>query len=226
MKNYLLYCANAGTWFGVTVYVHWATLAMLLIFSAVSWLHAGVLLICFASVIPHEFAHIWVARKHGIPCRRIFLTPIGGAAILENVPKSGWSEFLIAGVGPLSSFFIAFYFIPLLFVFSLTHPEFGPIHAFLLVIILANMLLATFNLLPVFPMDGGRMLRGILGMIFSFEKSMLYATRIGQVVGIFVSGFAFTIGLIAISLVLFIMTFISEIQLQSILYQTKTNTES
>lgn len=135
----------------------------------------------FASVLLHELAHSYVAKKNGLPVRRIVLFIFGGVSEIEEEPKEVSLEFKMALVGPLTSFIIA------LILWFLQYPAsvFG-------VLVIAplkygayiNLLLGGFNLIPAFPLDGGRILKA---GVWRWKKNSLQATRIATRVGIFFS---------------------------------------
>ncbi len=138
----------------------------------------------FLSVIFHEIFHSLVARKFGIPMKGITLFIFGGVSEMGEEPPSAKAEFLVAMVGPLSSIAIALacYGIHLLGVRGFGWPV--SIDGVVLYLAYINSLLAAFNLLPAFPLDGGRMLRAVL---WAFKKNLRWATRIASGIG---SGFA------------------------------------
>ncbi len=138
----------------------------------------------FLSVIFHEVSHSLVARKLGIPMKGITLFIFGGVSEMGEEPPNAKSEFLMAMAGPLSSIAIA---IACYGIHRLGARGFGwpvSIDGVILYLGYINGLLAAFNLLPAFPLDGGRMLRAIL---WAFKKSLRWATRIASGIG---SGFA------------------------------------
>lgn len=148
----------------------------------------------FASVLLHELAHSYIAKKNGLPVRRIILFIFGGVSEIEEEPKEASLEFKVALVGPLTSFATA------LILWFLQHP--ASVFGVLAVAPLEygayiNLLLGGFNLLPAFPLDGGRILRA---GIWRWKKNLLQATRIATRVGVFFSyllifwGFFFVIG--------------------------------
>lgn len=153
-------------------------------------------IVLFASVLIHELAHSYVAKKSGLPVRRIVLFIFGGVSEIEEEPREANLEFKTALAGPLTSFGIA------LVLRSLQYMA----HAFgVNVVIIApleygayiNVLLGGFNLIPAFPLDGGRMLRA---GIWRWKKDLMRATRIATNVGVFFSylmifgGFVLIIG--------------------------------
>jgi Zn-dependent protease len=133
----------------------------------------------FFSIVFHEFSHSLVARRFGIPITGITLFIFGGVAEMEKEPPSPKSEFLMAIAGPLSSFLLAFVFSRLA---ALAMASVWPTPVFGVLDTLAyiNMVVAVFNLVPAFPLDGGRMLRAVL---WNWKKDMRVATRISSRLG-------------------------------------------
>ena len=136
----------------------------------------------FISIIVHEFSHSLVARKYGMPMKGITLFIFGGVAEMEDEPPSPKVELLMAGVGPLSSLAIAgvFYGVYLL---GKTIGWGDPVNGVVEYLAAINALLAGFNLLPAFPLDGGRVLRAAL---WHWKRNVRWATRISAQIG---SGF-------------------------------------
>jgi Zn-dependent protease/CBS domain-containing protein len=131
----------------------------------------------FASLIVHEFGHALTAEQFGIHTRRITLLPIGGLAEIEREPAKASQEFAIAIAGPLTSLLLGGIFLGLSFLVDPVGVALGGIAAYLGVV---NMFLAVFNLIPGFPMDGGRVLRAI---VWGITKSYTRATRIAAGIG-------------------------------------------
>ena len=136
----------------------------------------------FASIIFHEFCHSLVARKFGMPMKGITLFIFGGVAEMGDEPPTARVEFLMAAAGPVSSLFLSgvFYWL-----YQLGHNGGWPVPwtGVLGYLSLINILLAGFNLLPAFPLDGGRILRSIL---WGAKQDLQWATRISAGLG---SGF-------------------------------------
>jgi len=139
-------------------------------------------LLVFSSVLAHELAHSLVAIKQGEKVRSITLFILGGVAQISQEPKKPLREFTMALVGPLTSLAIAFVFLVLSFILRGISEPLGASASYLALI---NTALAIFNLLPGFPMDGGRVLRSI---IWKVTGDLRKATRIASKVG---QGFAF-----------------------------------
>jgi len=133
----------------------------------------------FFSIIAHEFCHSLVARRSGMPMKGITLFIFGGVAEMGDEPPSAKAEFLIAVVGPLSSIAIAaiFYGIYRVGIAGDWSPAINGVVAYLAMI---NGLLAVFNLVPAFPLDGGRILRSVL---WGWKKNLRWATRISSAIG-------------------------------------------
>lgn len=137
-------------------------------------------LLLFGSVLVHELAHSLVARAQGIRVRGITLFALGGVATIEEEPAGPWREALMAGVGPLTSLVLG---AALLGVAALV-PSPPPVHALALYLGSLNVLLALFNMLPGFPLDGGRVLRAALwGLWNDHARATSGAARAGRVLG-------------------------------------------
>ncbi|HXV31713.1 MAG TPA: site-2 protease family protein, partial [Sinorhizobium sp.] len=205
-----------GTIGGTAIRVH-VTFALLLIWI---WLMhyriggtpaalAGIAFVIaiFACVVLHEFGHIAVARHFGIKTPDIILLPIGGVARLERMPEQPKEEFLIAIAGPLVNVAIAGVILLLLGtsvgfeqMAEIEDPQLG----FLARLAGVNIFLVVFNMIPAFPMDGGRVLRAALASRLSWSRATQIAATIGQGLA-FVFGF---LGLFYNPLLIFIAIFV------------------
>jgi len=138
-------------------------------------------LMLFVSVLLHELAHSLVAKRRGIPVASITLFFFGGVSNLEEEPKKPMAEFTMAIVGPGTSLVLALVFWLL---YLIPADKTGPLAAMLSYLALINLILAVFNLLPGFPLDGGRVLRSIIwGATGNLVKATNIAGRIGQLLG-------------------------------------------
>lgn len=147
------------------------------------WLFGAITsLLLFASVLGHELAHALVANRQGEKVENITLFILGGVAQMSGEPKQPSREFVMALAGPLASIALAFIFMVISFLIDDVSEAFGAVTLYLSIL---NVALAVFNLLPGFPMDGGRVLRSI---IWSFTDNLEKATHIASRVG---QGFAF-----------------------------------
>lgn len=141
------------------------------------------LLALFACVLAHEFGHIGMARRFGVRTPDVLLLPIGGLARLERMPDQPRQELLIAAAGPAVTLAIALLLAALLRLTgsplstgSLVPGRLGLAQELLWV----NVALLLFNLLPIFPMDGGRMFRALLAMRLGLRRATRIAARVGQ----------------------------------------------
>ncbi|MDI3502990.1 MAG: hypothetical protein PWR09_1116, partial [Archaeoglobi archaeon] len=150
------------------------------------------LIFLFSFVVFHELAHSMTAKSYGINVRKITLLPIGGVAELERYPKDPKAELRIAAAGPLSNFLLASLFFLLLHILNLSIsysslggiPELLDIRALLIMGIQVNLALGLFNLIPAFPMDGGRILRALLARRMSLVEATERASRIARIIAI------------------------------------------
>lgn len=182
---------------GIGIYVHWTFLILIAwILLAYIWrgnsivvalAGVGFVLALFACVVLHEFGHALTARRFGVNTRDITLLPIGGVARLERIPELPYQEFLVAIAGPAVNVVIAFVIFVFLFFMgmlgSLTQLQLSA-SSFLVNLMWVNVALVVFNLIPAFPMDGGRVLRALLATRMSRVKATHIAASVGQVIAI------------------------------------------
>jgi len=145
------------------------------------------IVLLFGSVLLHEFGHIFAARHYGIGTPDVLLTPIGGLARISRMPDSPRHELVIALAGPLVTLVIALLIIGAFVAFGM-QARIDPAGAIDLslwsALLAANVVLLLFNLIPAFPMDGGRVLRAILASRIGMVRGTRIAARIGQAVAI------------------------------------------
>jgi Zn-dependent protease/CBS domain-containing protein len=206
---------------GITIRMH-ITFPLILIwgalqfgvFSGGGWAGAIfgliVTILLFAIVVLHELGHSVAALHYGVPVKQIVLLPIGGVAELGRIPEKPIQEFVIAIAGPLVNFALAVILAPLGLVFgqevvlwpsSDLFDNLGQLSlsAIFNYVFVSNLFLGIFNLLPAFPMDGGRVLRALLATQLSYERATAIAASIGQslawILGLygFLNGSFFTI---------------------------------
>ncbi|WP_367754210.1 M50 family metallopeptidase [Flavobacterium sp. WC2430] len=189
---------------GIDLFVHW-TFSLLLAFIIfmnyrsgykavqIMWSIAFILTI-FLTVVLHELGHAIAAKRYGIKTKDITLLPIGGLARLEKLPEKPIEELIVAFAGPMVNLFLA-----LITSFFVAIPENEEVlmaqlsvginaDNFFLNFLIVNIALALFNLIPAFPMDGGRILRAILAFKFQRHTATKIAARIGQLLAM---GFIF-----------------------------------
>ena len=140
-------------------------------------------LVVFTFVVLHELSHCLVAKAHGIRVHDITLLPIGGVARMDVMPEDSATEFKIAIAGPLFNFVMVAIAYALLVSFA---PHAGSSTALTMLVsllgmvLLANLFLGVFNLLPAFPMDGGRVLRSYLATKMGYLEATHIAARVGR----------------------------------------------
>jgi len=202
---------------GIDVYMH-ATFLLLIGWVALShwtgqqsWsaVLAGVffILLLFVFVVMHEYGHALTARKYGIKTRDITLYPIGGVARLERMPEKPIEELWVALAGPAVNVVAAI----VLFGYLVVSGTFQPVGSLTIStgslverLMAVNLWLVLFNLIPAFPMDGGRVLRALLGLRLEYVQATQIAANIGQAIA-FVFGF---IGLFSNPFLVFIALFV------------------
>lgn len=185
---------------GIQVRVHLTFLLLLGFYAWVYYLDGGLkaaaggvtlTLLIFLCVLLHEFGHAFAAKIFGISTPDITLLPIGGIARLARMPANPWQELAIAIAGPAVNVLIA---ILLWFTvvgnlpaseFSLIDTAGGMLSAKLLAV---NLLLVGFNMIPAFPMDGGRVLRALLATRLRYVAATRLAARVGQVIAVIFVG--------------------------------------
>jgi Zn-dependent protease len=170
---------------------------------------AGVVFVAivFGCVLLHELGHAAAARRYGIATPDITLLPIGGLARLESIPEEPWREIFVAVAGPAVN--VGICILIALLLGGVPSPEEGltvedPTAGFLPRLFWVNAFLVLFNLLPAFPMDGGRVLRAVLAMRMGHAAATEAAARVGQGIAILL-GFA---GLFGAPLLIFIALFV------------------
>lgn len=174
---------------------------------AEAWSSLAFMVLLFACVLLHEFGHIFTARYFGVATPYVTLLPIGGVAQLERIPEQPGQEFLIAIAGPLVNVIIALLLIGLggahitqAAAAAIDNGQISMVDRLAAV----NLFLALFNLIPAFPMDGGRVLRAALAARLGYVRATEVAAAIGQFVA-FALGF---VGLLYNPILIFIAIFV------------------
>lgn len=198
MKSHI----KLATVFGVELGLHysWLIIAGLIVFSLVGQFDAtnpqwgwGVIwaaaiitgVLFFAALFAHELSHALVAKSRGIPIHQITLFMLGGMAQIEGEPQSAGAEFWMAIVGPITSAVIGAALLALVWAlgYGFGAPPASPGAAILLWLGYINLALAAFNMIPGFPLDGGRVLRAIVWrVVHDADRSTIIAARVGQAV--------------------------------------------
>jgi Zn-dependent protease len=188
---------NLGRIAGIPIRVHLTLLILLAwIAGTYAWRGAGVgataigvglVAAIFVIIVVHELGHAIVARRFGVSTRDIMLLPIGGIASLERIPEKPRQELAVAAVGPLINLVLAAILYGVRFA---TDP--GTLaNALVTQLVYINVALAVFNLIPAFPMDGGRVLRALLAMRMGPERATNIAAAMGKL-------FAIAIGILGL----------------------------
>lgn len=174
---------NLGKVAGIPIRVH-ITLVILLLFVLLKYELIGLLIaagVC-TSIVLHELGHSLVAMRKGTYVHEIILMPIGGMAKMANMPQSPWDEVTMALAGPGVSVSLAF--ISYAMGYTLNLGGLVLIPYFLYTLAAVNLMLGIFNLLPAFPMDGGRVLRAVLTPRLGRLKATGIAAKCGQVLAV------------------------------------------
>lgn len=204
-----------GAFKGTVLRVHVTFLLLLLWIGGSAWFAGGpqaalesvlFIVLLFACVVLHEFGHVLAARRYGVQTPDITLLPIGGVARLERIPEKPAQEFVVAIAGPLVNVAIAA--ILLVILGGVLPPDSlevdNPGVSLVARLAGANIFLVLFNLIPAFPMDGGRILRAGLAHYLGYARGTRIAATIGQIVAF---GFGF-LGLFGNPLLIFIALFV------------------
>ncbi len=223
-----------GTFAGIGVYLHW-TFALLIGWIFMAHLAAGqttgeavggvlFILALFACVVLHEFGHALTAKRYGVQTRDITLLPIGGVARLERIPEKPMQEFWVAVAGPAVNVVIAALLFMILLILN------GAIQVpgvqwfkggFLAQLMWVNLFIVAFNMLPAFPMDGGRVLRSLLAVRMGRRRATVIAANIGQAMAILfgVVGFFYNPFLVFIAIMVYLgaQAEASQVEMQSAL---------
>jgi Zn-dependent protease len=205
---------------GIDLKVH-VTFALIVIAAVVTWGPLGwsgiafgvaLMALLFGCVTLHEFGHAVAAQRFGIPVREIVLLPIGGVALLGRNPRNALQELVIAAAGPLVNVLIVGALIPVLALLgepiTWSGAHLGPrpgieltVHEALRWLVGVNVSLVLFNLIPAFPLDGGRILRGLLGLGMDWTQATRWATRVGQVLAVAMGVFGFMTGQLTLAII-------------------------
>ncbi len=220
---------------GIPLYMHWTFPLLILYFVydglsrgmdavGLMWL-VGFILTIFVCVILHELGHSLSARWYGIDTEDITLLPIGGVARLRSMPRKPWREIVVALMGPAVNVVIAaglfgYFWLSSKSLFQGV-PEEGDeliINAtnFLPLLFFTNTFLVIFNMIPAFPMDGGRVLRGLLAIRFSRVRATQIASILGRICAVGFAVWSFVSGSPVLMLIAFFVYFTATQEYQSV----------
>lgn len=178
--------------FGIQLAIHVSFLLLLAYFGWEGWRDAGpmgalwsvlAVTLFFVCVVLHELGHSLTARRYGVQVPRILLMPIGGMAEFDRIPRRPSAELLITIAGPLVNFVLVATLLPLVW-HDLWSEQPLPLYGAKMTLIqlaIGNLVMGTFNLLPVFPMDGGRILRALLARKMDYMVATRRAVLIGKI---------------------------------------------
>jgi Zn-dependent protease/CBS domain-containing protein len=202
-----------GRLFGIEIHIDWSWIPIFLLVTwslaaglfpawhpdwsaALKWgVAVAASLLFFASILLHELSHSIVARARGLPVRRITLFLFGGVSNIEREPQTPKTEFLMAVVGPITSIVLGMIFLALAALSAAgsnitggdpqtVASQLGPVTTLLAWLGPINILLGLFNLIPGFPLDGGRILRaGLWGATKNLRKATAWASGVGRLIG-------------------------------------------
>ena len=188
-----------GSVWGIPIEIHLTFLLLMVAVFVLSYpdLYLFILILfLFVFVVTHELSHSIVAKHYKIPVKKIVLYPIGGVSEIEEIPENPRIEWRMAIAGPMASFIVGLILIAAYIVAN------GSITTLITAITqlalsgnitldlgYLNVVLGAFNLIPAFPMDGGRVLRALLAERFKFTDATRYAANIGRILGIVMAVF-------------------------------------
>jgi len=187
------YSFKIGSVWGIPIELHITFILLMVVMFIFSYpqLHLFILIMfLFAFVVVHELAHSVVARHYKIKVRKIVLYPIGGVSEIEEIPEKPSIEWRMAIAGPLTSFVIGGVLLVASQIVSpetpaeFLNPTFTTVSGLTPYLAYLNLLLGAFNLIPAFPMDGGRVFRALLAERMKFSDATKYAAFIGRLFGI------------------------------------------
>ena len=187
--------------FGIQLAVHASFLLLLAYYGYDGWVDGGVPGLCwsvglivlfFACVILHELGHSLTARRYGVRTARILLLPIGGMAELDQIPRKPSAELLITVAGPAVNFTLVAILLPFAWRGFFSDAGLAVYSATGLAgqLCVANLVMGCFNLVPVFPMDGGRIFRALLAIKLPYLTATYWAVMVGRVLAVLLAGWA------------------------------------
>lgn len=181
--------------FGIQLAVHASFVLLLAYWAYQGWQEGGavgmawsvgLIVLFFVCVILHELGHSLTARRYGIRVPRIMLLPIGGMAEFERIPRQPRQELLITLAGPAVNFLLVVMLLPLVwrdYVHGDGVATYSPAGV-VVQLVYANLIMGVFNLVPVFPMDGGRIFRALLAMKLPYLRATWWAVMVGRVLAV------------------------------------------
>ncbi len=229
---------NLGNISNIKIQIHW-TFFFLIVWIVFEELNRGgttasvlfniaLVFAVFCCVVLHELGHALTAKRFGIGTKSITLLPIGGIASLDKIPEDPKQEFLVAIAGPLVNIIIAIFLYFLIPIQDFTNKNLGEaleylsnfsLKNFLLYLFIVNVAMFVFNLIPAFPMDGGRVFRALLALKINRVKATQIAANVGQFIAVLflLFGLLFNPFLIFIALIIFLCAYGEKKYVQSMM---------
>jgi len=181
------YSFKIGSAWGIPIELHitFILLIVAMFFLSYPELYSFILMLfLFVFVVLHELPHSLVARHYKIKVRKIVLYPIGGVSEIEEIPEKPSIEWRMAIAGPVTSFSIGLVLLVLSQIFLKEAPSLITARSLTYDLAMTNFFLGGFNLVPAFPMDGGRVFRAFLAERMKLSDATKYAAFIGRLLGI------------------------------------------
>ncbi len=187
--------------FGIQLAVHASFFLLLVYWGYEGWQEGGLpgmawsvglIVLFFVCVILHELGHSLAARRYGIKVPRILLLPIGGMAEFDRIPRKPAHELVITIAGPAVNFLLVALLLPLVWrgLFAPEDRSYYSVSGLLDQLWYANLIMGVFNLVPVFPMDGGRIFRALLATKLPYLRATWWAVMVGRVLAVLFIGWA------------------------------------
>lgn len=201
-----------GTFFNIPLYVHWSTILVATMFAISEPALFPMYILTLFFVALHEYGHSLMARHFDWEVQDITMYAVGGVASMRfsSDPKQ---EFAVAAAGPAVNFF----FLAVFFGISLIVDYFQvkPLMLLTGLCMMANAIIPAFNLIPIFPMDGGRIIRSITSMFFGHYRATYLTVRYSQMGGIILSVLAFCYGWVFPGIIFLIAALLAQVELNN-----------
>lgn len=183
-----------GSLAGVPIQLHWTLVIGFgyiigLAFANHGWfegIQLGVLLTgIFASITAHEYGHVFAARKYGIKTLKILLTPIGGMALMNKAADNPNHQIIVSAAGPLVSILLLIFFVLLDLIILVGT---GHKNTIVNTLVAVNFILFAFNMLPIYPLDGGQIMHALIKKFFKRDKADWFTLRFSQCCALLMAG--------------------------------------
>lgn len=196
----------------IPLYLHWSLIPFILVvYFLAGLIGIGIWIIALISITLHEYGHCFAALRCGQNVRDITLSPLGGRAVLQFDQHDPNKELYVTIAGPIVNLVLVAMFTPLFLLGVYLNNV--PIFVVCFMTAFINLLLMCFNLLPIFPMDGGRILRALLSYKFGHKNATVFSVKFGQVLAICLIPVAFYSSAYIAVIVLVVICFIAQKEL-------------